>query len=376
MVDELRQQCKTAARVRAVSQCDPAKLEELIGIELPLAKYRAQVAVVDGHYHQCLRRRAFLEWTLFLLHAVENRSRASSEASSPSPVTSPTSAPTAGEFQEAMLVASNLLSNFRTATQEAPVKAPKSARGGGGWADVVRSKPENPAQRQRPQAADPRSRKGQPNKHGSNAPCTESPSNPSPEEIERRAEAGDAESQFLLGCLHARRWQAAAQQEGRGSKKGKQVSKSKGGAQALQSKAMAWLERAARQRHQNAMFALAQIGLDQNVAGEVQERAVQWLRQAAELEMPSAQALLGEMYGKGYISADGKFWLGKDYAESARWLTQAAEAGVVSAQFGLCCLYTEGWGVVQDDERAKLWLKRAANNGHAQAKGILTLNAA
>ena len=91
--------------------------------------------------------------------------------------------------------------------------------------------------------------------------------------------------------------------------------------------------------------------------------------------MPSAQALLGELYGKGYISADGKFWLGKDYNESARWLKKAAEADIVSAQFALCCLYTEGWGVSQDDEQAKLWLKRAANNGHAQAKGILTLNA-
>jgi len=141
-------------------------------------------------------------------------------------------------------------------------------------------------------------------------------------EIEQKAEGGDAESQFLLGCLHARRWQSATQ-----VLKGK---KSKSGAKTkdvLQSKAMAWLERAARQRHQNAMYALAQIGLDPNVAGEVQERAVQWLKQAAEIGMPSAQALLGEMHGKGYISADGKFWMEKNYEESFQWLSLAAESG-------------------------------------------------
>ena len=33
------------------------------------------------------------------------------------------------------------------------------------------------------------------------------------------------------------------------------------------------------------MYALAQIGLDQNVAGEVQERAAQWLRQAYPLTL-------------------------------------------------------------------------------------------
>jgi len=181
----------------------------------------------------------------------------------------------------------------------------------------------------------------------------------SPAVVETKAEAGDKEAQFLMGCLQARRWHSAIQK----GKSKRSAGKHKDGAQQLHSKAMAWFERAARQGHVNAMYSLAQIGLDPSTAGEIQERAVQWLRQAAELENPNAQALLGEMYGKGYASSDGKFWVTRDFQESARWLRLAADAGVVTAQFGLCCLYTEGWGVPKDHSNAKKWLGKAAQNG-------------
>lgn len=188
-----------------------------------------------------------------------------------------------------------------------------------------------------------------------------------PEELEAQAEAGHAEPQFLLGCLHAQRWQqAAARPCEQGGRKGK-----KDATHVLHSKAMAWFERAARQGHQNAMYALAQIGLEPHVAAEVQERAVQWLSQAGELGMPSAQGLLGELYGKGYVSADGKFWISRDFKECAKWFRLAAEQGVVTAQFGLCCLYTEGWGVEVDHHAARRWLQEAARNGHRHAATLL-----
>jgi len=408
-MDSLLDNSRCAARAKAVSECDPATLLEAVGIELPLAKYRAQVAMVDAHYNRCLARCGFTEWKerteelctgeWRLSHSRFSRDsrveefqleEADESSLSPSPsstrsTSSHVSSSDQNEMQQAMSVASTLLRTYRCGKSENPTSPPiispsnspalnsRRAMPVPRYADVVRSQPipheieasqamqlmqmgmAHPGEhraKQRPVLQMPAPEQGSSSRSNTNVenkiaellskltprgavPNVSCPprmgpnmstmegmegfevsTSMKPNEIEAKAEAGDAEAQFLLGCLHGRRWQAAAQANQ--GKKGKKDS-------ALQSKAMAWFERAARQGHQNAMYALAQIGLDQNVAGEVQERAAQWLRQAAELGMPSAQALLGEMYGKGYVSSDGKFWLDKDYHESARWLSIAGD---------------------------------------------------
>ena len=52
-------------------------------------------------------------------------------------------------------------------------------------------------------------------------------------------------------------------------------------------------------------------------------------------------------------------------------LIENAEAGDMRAQSSLACLYHEGDGVPQDDEKAFYWFSLAAEKGHAFAQNYL-----
>ena len=83
-------------------------------------------------------------------------------------------------------------------------------------------------------------------------------------------------------------------------------------------------------------FSFGNLGV---VKDEVQ--AVNWFRKATEQNYAPAQYNLGVCYenGQGLV---------KDYVEAAKWFRKAAEQNLASAQFNLGVCYYDGQGVAKD----------------------------
>lgn len=149
------------------------------------------------------------------------------------------------------------------------------------------------------------------------------------------AAAGDADAQYYLGTMF---------QHGHGVAHDPRA-------------AVHWYERAARQRHPLAQFALGFLlhqgmGDDHNAVHRDPVKAAYWLLRAAEQKVIPAQQLIGHIYRTGAgVPAD------RDKA--LRWTLMAAEAGVVGAQFEVGLLLGEQPGVENAIEAYK-WFELAA----------------
>ena len=88
-------------------------------------------------------------------------------------------------------------------------------------------------------------------------------------------------------------------------------------------------------------------------------RTVISVREAAE--QTEAQYQLGVRY----IQGDG---VPKDAGQAAIWLRKAAERGHAEAQFNLGVMHANGEGVPEDGGQAASWYRKAAEQGHADAQ--------
>ncbi len=115
-------------------------------------------------------------------------------------------------------------------------------------------------------------------------------------------------------------------------------------------------------------FASSTMAGDQENGGAACNRldtATAWrlLRPLAERGDAKAQALVGNMYGRGLgVTHDG--------TEAVRWWHKAAEQGDASAQEELGTAYFFGDGVQRDHETAK-WFRKAAAQGGIFAQTCL-----
>ncbi len=75
-------------------------------------------------------------------------------------------------------------------------------------------------------------------------------------------------------------------------------------------------------------------------------------------------ALMGVLYSRG-------FGVEVDAERAVEWFRKAAEQGHANAQYNLGVMYEEGLGVVEDDAQAAGWYRRAAANGDAHAQYAL-----
>jgi len=53
------------------------------------------------------------------------------------------------------------------------------------------------------------------------------------------------------------------------------------------------------------------------------------------------------------------------------WFAKAAKQGDPEAQYKLGLMYRDGLGVTQNKSESRRWLRKAANNGHGEAKQAL-----
>jgi len=157
---------------------------------------------------------------------------------------------------------------------------------------------------------------------------------------------------------------------------------------------MALLEKAAKQGHAYAMLTLGSIHRER----KDYEQAVKWVSKGADARLPTAMFSLGNLLDQGQGVA------APDFQAAAGWYRRAADAGVTGAAHNLSIMYALGnggtsilclprrpshcrlsfflstshdvtsnigqalgRGVTRSKRRAMQWMRKAAENGHAQA---------
>ena len=217
--------------------------------------------------------------------------------------------------------------------------------------------------------------------------------------IEKAAEQGHAEAQFLLGKCYASgqgvshldyqkaiQWLEKAKQQGhiRAKEyltevkvdaeisdlrpemiyhKGIAYKYGDGVPKNLQ-KSVAYIEKAAKQGYMDAQVWIGKcyaLGID---VPKNYRKATEWYQKAAVQGCAEAQIRLGEFYEAGY-------GVTKDYQKANEWYRKAAKQGNAEAQFHLGKCYATSRGVLQDYEKAIKYLEKAASQGHAEAKEYL-----
>ena len=160
------------------------------------------------------------------------------------------------------------------------------------------------------------------------------------QQIHKAAEQGDANSQFQLAQMY---------------EKGKKVRRN-------ENTARQWYRLAAEQGHVSAQFNLGLLMQDKNVA-----ESLKWLLEADSRGHNSAALYLGRIYAGGGVE------MLKDVKAAVKWFLKAADPArgyhpSAEAQLELGHIYRKGDGVPKDRDKAIMWYRRAANQGHSIAE--------
>ncbi len=230
-------------------------------------------------------------------------------------------------------------------------------------------------------------------------------------ELQKKAEAGDANAQSSLGEMYAKG--EGVPKDAVKAAEWYQKSAVQGNAQAQDrlgvmydlgegvpkdaAKAVEWFEKAAAQGNADAQRNLGHMYRNGEGVPKDATKAVEWYQKAAAQGNDKAQFSLGRMYSKGegvpkdaakavewfekaaaQGSADTQRRLGmlysygiyvqKDAAKAAEWYQKAAAQGDASAQFSLGLMYDKGEGVPKDAVKAAEWYQKSAVQGYADAQ--------
>jgi len=160
--------------------------------------------------------------------------------------------------------------------------------------------------------------------------------------MQRAADLGFADAQFALGTMHF---------EGRGTTQNE--------AAAVES-----FRRAADGGHREAMFAAGRILLSKTEP-DTRAEGLALMNRAIENGHIEATLMLATAYGRGSLG------MPKDEAKAEALLKPGAERGDADCQMTLASLYKFGdtFGARRDE--AKVWLQRAADQGHPKALEVL-----
>lgn len=125
------------------------------------------------------------------------------------------------------------------------------------------------------------------------------------------------------------------------------------------------LEPLARQGDPGAQVRLGLLYYHGHGVREDNRTAADWFRRAAGAGLAEAQFQLANMHAYGLVPAPE----GEDGQRlAATWYFAAARQGHAEAQYSLAVLFLTGSGVQASAEEALKWMKRAALQGHADAR--------
>lgn len=163
------------------------------------------------------------------------------------------------------------------------------------------------------------------------------------EMIRRAADQGDAGAQYELATLYA---------EGRGVVRDSNL-------------AILWGRKAAEQGNVEAQFAVGKI-LIESSDEEDRAQAAAYLQRASDSGNVQAVLFWATALGRG------QYGINKDEARAEAVLRPWAEAGNSDCQFVLAALYKFGNSYADRRDEAYVWMQRAADQGHQQARQILS----
>ena len=194
----------------------------------------------------------------------------------------------------------------------------------------------------------------------------------------RKAEAGDAYSQLLLGgsYLHGRgvpkdvktglEWllKAAAQGQVTAQVYLGVLYRGSEGVARDPAKAVDWLRKASENGSVNAMKLLGTMYMEGDGVPEDMKEGFKWYSLAGDKYAdPVAQAVLGTFYEIGDVCE-------KDAGRAMRLFRLSAEHGEALGQWMLGLAYYKGELVSRDEKEAAKWLEKAAAQGHADAQAL------
>lgn len=197
--------------------------------------------------------------------------------------------------------------------------------------------------------------------------------------LRRSARGGNAYAMLTLGSLYA---------DGRGFEKD-------------QKQAVRWWKKAAKKGNPRAQYLLGKSLLDGNGIDQDTQQAIDWLEKSARQGDSDAQYQLGNLLHEGNVVAHddeaARNWLERAaaqahrgaikllaainnvakssmplYPQSAEDLIEEAQQGNPQAEYELGLRYESGaWDVLQDNDKALMWITRAANSGNKTAMKTL-----
>jgi uncharacterized protein len=161
--------------------------------------------------------------------------------------------------------------------------------------------------------------------------------------VKVKAEKGDVEAQLELGLIYVQG--TDVDQDFTAAKK--------------------WWDKAAAQGNATARY---YVGLmyarGDGVTQDVDQARAMW-EQSADMDH------VGALFSLGMLYVEGEAVKG-DYAEAGKYFIRAAELGNVQSQFNVSMLYSQGLGFPQSHENSYAWAKLASDQGHPNAKELLT----
>lgn len=199
-------------------------------------------------------------------------------------------------------------------------------------------------------------------------------------DLQRLAEAGDAEAQSALGGRYVEGkgvpadnamavfWFTKAAEQGRVVDQWNvAVAYENGfGVPVDLAASVNWFERAAAQGNVDAQLRLAILLFTGKGVAKDPEAAAGWFSKAA------AQGNADAQYQLGVMMSDG-IGLRKDEVSAVEWFRKAADQGDADAQNNLGFAYSTGAGVPKNDQLATAWYLKAAEQGNALAQRNVAL---
>ncbi len=193
----------------------------------------------------------------------------------------------------------------------------------------------------------------------------------------KKAEAGDAQSQGLVGVMYAKgestpkdmvkalEWCQKGVSQGDAEAQrclGVMHANGDAGVPKDMAKAIEWLLMSAAQGSAKAQNNLGAMYADGDGIPKDDVKAMEWWLKAAVQGNATAQLAIGRMYA---IGGDG---VPADAAKASEWYQKAAAQGDAVAQTELGNRYFNGEGVEKDNAKTVEWYQKAAVQGHAEAQ--------
>jgi hypothetical protein len=132
---------------------------------------------------------------------------------------------------------------------------------------------------------------------------------------------------------------------------------------------LAQIKHCAEQGHAQSQYIYGNILYNNSHLDNVIEQAVYWWTKAGKQDYGDAWYRLGLLYEQGYdYAVAGR----ADIAKSAAYYQLGAKAGSSHAQYYLGIALYRGWGISQNQQLARQWWKKAADNGYQPAHDAYT----